>query len=73
MMDNDRLAYSLKEFCLATTLSDRTARNLIYSGQLKARRVGSKWIIPVAVAKAFMQRDHEGRNGKPMKDKDQGK
>lgn len=43
---NDVYLYSTDEVCAVLRLSQPTLRKLIHAGQLSAKRVGSRWLIP---------------------------
>lgn len=44
--NNDKLAYSIKEACRATSLSKTTIYAKIAAGRLRAVRIGGRTVIP---------------------------
>jgi excisionase family DNA binding protein len=48
------LAYSVREFSKATSISERTAREIIARGTIKVRRVGTRVLIPASEAERFV-------------------
>jgi hypothetical protein len=52
--DSDRLAYTLNEFCRAAPCSRTTAYAEIRAGRLQAKKLGSRTIIPLDVARSFI-------------------
>lgn len=48
-------AYSTKEAAEALNVSEKTIREYCKSGQLKARRIGRPWYIPVEELQAFIR------------------
>jgi hypothetical protein len=52
--DTDRLAYTLNEFCRAAPCSRTTAYAEIRAGRLRAKKLGSRTIIPKDVAQNFI-------------------
>lgn len=49
------LAYSVNETAKALRLSRTTVCNLIYSGQLKHRKVGRRVLVPRAALERFLR------------------
>mgnify|MGYP001176252297 CR=1 FL=1 len=49
-----KLAYSIKEFCAATSLGRTTVYELIAAGQLSSVKVGAKTLVRAEEAKRFL-------------------
>lgn len=49
-----RLSYSVRELAEATGLSDQTIYDAINNGDMAARFVGTKRVVPVEVAEAWL-------------------
>ncbi|MCO7192296.1 helix-turn-helix domain-containing protein [Pseudonocardia sp. McavD-2-B] len=49
-----RVAYTPTEVASRLGLSEWSVRRLIRSGQLRATRVGRRWVVPVAAVTAFV-------------------
>lgn len=49
-----KLAYSIKEFCAATSLGRTTVYELIAAGRLSSVKVGAKTLITTEEAKRFL-------------------
>jgi len=53
--------YTVDAFAVDYCLCTKTVRLLCQTGELKARKVGTKWLIPRAAAEEFLRRDHPSR------------
>lgn len=51
---DDKLAYSIKEACRATSLSRTTIYSHIASGRLHVVRIGGRTVIPVQNLMSFL-------------------
>ena len=54
-INHDKLAYSIKEACKATSLSRTTVYAHIASGKLRVVRIGGRTIIPAESLRVFVQ------------------
>ena len=54
--DGDRLAFMIPEFCVAARIGRSTVYEEIRSGRLKTVKVGSRTLIPVKEAEAWLKR-----------------
>lgn len=50
----EKLAYSIKETCRATSLGRSTVYAHIAAGRLQARRIGGRTVIPAESLHAFL-------------------
>lgn len=53
-MENQKRAYTLAEAAKELTISLSLAYRLVNSGQLKARKVGDRWIVPSFAIDEFL-------------------
>lgn len=61
-----KLAYNIDEFIEATGISRDAAYKLVRSGEIKARKVGTSWIIPTRSIEEFLAGDeHVSLNDRP--------
>lgn len=56
----EKLAYSIKEACKATSLSRTTIYSHVAAGRLHVVRIGGRTIIPVESLRAFLASGSEG-------------
>ncbi|HLZ08827.1 MAG TPA: helix-turn-helix domain-containing protein [Chloroflexota bacterium] len=54
-MSDDRLLYSRKDAAAMLSISVRTLHSLISSGRIRAKRVGSRKLIPKAELEKFVK------------------
>ena len=52
--DQDKLAYSIKEACKATSLSKTTIYSHIAAGTLQVVRIGGRTVIPSESLRSFL-------------------
>lgn len=50
----DRLALSIPEAAKLTSLSEENIRDRCVSGEIPAKRVGRRWLIPVKALEAWL-------------------
>jgi excisionase family DNA binding protein len=50
--------FSLDRAAAYLSVSERTIRNLIKSGQLVGRQIGRRRLVPFSSLQAFLKRDH---------------
>jgi excisionase family DNA binding protein len=55
------LAYTVAEACEVMRLGRNTVLELLYSGQLRAIRVGRRWVIPRAAIEDFLNGNNPAR------------
>lgn len=56
----EKLAYSIKEACKATSLSRTTIYSHVAAGRLHVVRIGGRTIIPAESLRAFLNTGSEG-------------
>lgn len=56
----EKLAYSIKEACKATSLSRTTLYSHVAAGRLRVVRIGGRTIIPAESLRAFLANGSEG-------------
>lgn len=60
-MSEDKLrAFSVEEVAERLGLHHTTVRKMIKDGRLKAKKIGRKWIIPVAALEEFLRVNGDG-------------
>jgi excisionase family DNA binding protein len=55
--EDPKVAYSVKEVQQLLSLGRSTVYNLLTLGELRGRKVGSKFIIPKSAIEEFLQRE----------------
>ncbi len=56
---DERLAYGTEETAQLLGMSERTVRQMCQSGALKARKYGTRWVIPRRAVLAWLEGDDE--------------
>jgi len=56
----EKLAYSIKEACKATSLSRTTIYSHVAAGRLRVVRIGGRTIVPAESLRAFLSTGSEG-------------
>ena len=50
----EKLGYTVKEVCVASTLGETKVREDIRAGRLKAQRKGTRWIINIDSLREYL-------------------
>jgi len=56
---DERLAYGTEETAQLLGMSERSVRQMCQSGALKARKYGTRWVIPRRAVLAWLEDDNE--------------
>ena len=60
LLETQRIHWGISQFAYINNLSEQFVRTQIYEGNLKARKIGSRWLISKEASEEFFKKGSVG-------------